>query len=179
VTSDLTVGETLAAFRRANGIPAGEAATWTCDIGPVRLRLPNFRWRRRAVLLHDLHHVLTGFPCTLRGEFQVAAWEFAAGRFPHAGATLFCLPLVALGMLWSPRAIWSAFLRGRRARSLYGIETDDALLALPLGALRARVIMSRRAARPTDVRAFCLLVAAANALLLTPAAVTAALLLAL
>lgn len=176
---DLSAGEALADFRRANGLAVDSVPSWTCDIGPLRLRLPNFRWRRRAIATHDLHHVVTGYPCTLRGEFQLAAWEFAAGRFPHPGATLFCLPLVALGMLWSPRAMWSAFLRGRRARSLYGIGNENALLGLPLAALRARVMVSRRAARPTDVRAFCLLVAAASALLLTPVAVTAALLLAL
>jgi hypothetical protein len=130
-----TLGEALAAFQRAHRLDASPATavSWTCKFGPLILRLPNFAWRREAILHHDLHHVLTGYSCTMRGECQMATWEFAAGRFPHPGATLFCLPLVAAGLVWSPRAIWSAFRRGRKARSLYGVELTDALLRSSLG----------------------------------------------
>lgn len=162
---EVTLGEALAAFRHANGIPRDEARSWTCKLGPLTLRLPNFRWRRRAILRHDLHHVLTGYPCSLRGEFQVAAWEFAAGRFPHVAATLFCLPLVAAGVLWSPRALWQAFLAGRRTRGLYAIADTDALLARPLPGVRIR-----EGAVPTmaDAGVFALLVAQSFLLVLLP-----------
>lgn len=172
---ELSVGEALLAFRRANGLAADSAPSWTCDIGPLRLRLPNFRWRRRAIPTHDLHHLLTGYPCTLRGECQMAAWEFAAGRFPHPAATLFCLPLVAAGLLWSPRALWSAFLRGRRSASLYATGISEALLASPLHRLRDDVEAGgRRPATFADAAAFGLLAAQAAALVFTPAlAVTA------
>jgi hypothetical protein len=100
----LTVAEALAAFRMANAIANDESLqpSWTCRLGPVTLRLPNFRWRRKAILAHDLHHVLTGYPCTMRGECQMAAWEFGAGRMPHWGATMFCFPLVLVGLFWAP-----------------------------------------------------------------------------
>lgn len=167
---DPSVGEALAAFRAANGIPADGAATWTCRLGALTLRLPNFGWRRRAIARRDLHHIVTGYPCTLRGECRMAAWEFAAGRFPHPAATLFCLPLVILGLLWSPRAIWSAFLAGRRSESLYGIGLSDTLLKSPLRRLRATVETgSRRPATLADVAAFSLLAAQATALVLAPA----------
>jgi hypothetical protein len=134
-------------------------------VGPVTLRLPNFRWRRRAILRHDLHHVLTGYPCTLRGEFQMAAWEFAAGRFPHPAATLFCLPLVAAGLLWSPRAIWAAFTAGRGSHSLYAVADTVTLLAMPLGSVP---VAARRDAPVTDAFAFALLVAQALLLVAAP-----------
>jgi hypothetical protein len=94
-------------------------ASWPCAIGPLILRFPNFRWRRRAIEAHDLHHLMTGYPMTVRGEFQMAAWEFGAGRYPHWGATLFCGPLILLGLLWSPPAMWRAWRAGRRSQSLY------------------------------------------------------------
>ena len=93
--------------------------SWPCAIGPLTLRFPNFGWRRRAIAAHDLHHLMTGYPMTMRGEFQLAAWEFGAGRYPHWGATLFCGPLILLGLLWSPAAMWRAFRFGRRSESLY------------------------------------------------------------
>jgi hypothetical protein len=153
-----TLGQALAEFRRANGIPCNEVRSWTCRLGPLTLRLPNFPWRRRAILRHDLHHVLTGYPCTLRGEFQMAAWEFAAGCFPHPAATLFCLPLVAAGMLWSPSAMWSAFTAGRCTRSLYADTDTDALLATPLASVPAA---ARSDLSTADACAFALLVAQA------------------
>jgi hypothetical protein len=132
-----TVGEALIAFRKASGITADESPSWSCRLGPLTLRLPNFDWRRKAILAHDLHHVLTGYPCTMRGEFQLAAWEFGAGPMPHWGATLFCLPLVLVGLLWAPRRMLLAFLGGRRSRSLHGSQPPGHLLATPLQIARA------------------------------------------
>ncbi len=102
------------------------------------LRLPNFAWRRAAIQRHDLHHVLTGYPCTMRGECLMATWEFAAGPFPCVSATLFCLPLIAVGSVWSPRSIWLAFRRGREGSSHVCVELTEPLLLAPLATLRER-----------------------------------------
>lgn len=101
------------------GAEREEAARWSCPVGPVTLRFPNFAWRRRAIAAHDLHHRMAGYPMTMRGEFQMAAWEYGAGRYPHWGATLFCAPLILAGLIWSPAAIWRAWQAGRRSESLY------------------------------------------------------------
>ncbi len=133
-----TVGEALREYWVENGLDSTptSSSTWTCRMGPVTIRLPNYDWRRRAILTHDLHHILTGYPCTMRGEFQLATWEFAAGRFPHPAATLICLPLVIAGILWSPRAIFSAFLFGRRCHSLYGTDiANEEFLNTPISTL--------------------------------------------
>ena len=76
-----TVGEALAEFRQTNGLSAGEAsnAWWSCRLGPVSIRLPNFQWRRRALLAHDLHHVLTGYPCG-QAPPNASNLNFAAGQ---------------------------------------------------------------------------------------------------
>jgi ubiquinone biosynthesis protein Coq4 len=137
-----TLREALEAFRLANGLVADEPAQrWrTFQVGPVHVPLPNFAWRRRAITAHDLHHLLTGYPCNLRGEFQIAAWEFGAGPMPHWGAALSCFPLVVIGFFWSPRRIVRAFRAGRRSRSLHGLSSLDAVLAMPLSAARAAII---------------------------------------
>src|SRR5882757_6934625 len=108
----------------------------TSTLFPYTTLFRSFAWRRRAILAHDLHHLLTGYPCTLRGEFQMAAWEFGAGPMPHWGATLFCLPLVLVGICWAPRRMLLAFLGGRRSRSLHESGATDRLLASPLCGVR-------------------------------------------
>ena len=134
-----TAAEALAAYYAANGIEAdpARAATWICRIGPASIEFPNWKWRQDAVTRHDLHHILTGYPCTMTGEMQMAAWEFAAGRYRHWAATLFCLPLALMGFIWAPRRTALAFRAGLTSTSLYGSELD---LDKPLAALRAKVV---------------------------------------
>jgi hypothetical protein len=129
-----TVGEALRDFRAAHGLRQDEsrAPIWVVEAGCVAIWLPHFAWRRRAIDAHDVHHLIAGYPCTVAGELEIAAWEFGAGRYPHWGATLFCLPLVAAGLVVMPRAIIAAFRRGRAGRSLYGDATLERLRSLPL-----------------------------------------------
>jgi hypothetical protein len=133
-----TVGEALKAYYAANGIDADpqQSATWVCRIGPMLLRCPNWKWRQDAITRHDLHHVLTGYSCTIAGEMQMAAWEFAAGRYRHWGATLFCLPLAIAGFICAPRRTFRAFRRGLTSTSLYGSDLE---LNKPLALLQLEV----------------------------------------
>lgn len=137
------------------------------------LRLPNWRWRRAAIAVHDVHHVLTGYPLTPRGEMQMAAWEFAAGRYRHPGATAFCLPLVGLGAMAYPVCTFQAFVSGRRSRSLYGLPPSDPMLDLPVSIARQHLARSP-AATPRDRAAFAALVLVSWAWMLLPVAVLAA-----
>jgi hypothetical protein len=168
----------LARLRAEHGIDDAydETASWPFRIGRFIVPVPNFSWRRAAIQRHDLHHILNGFPFNMRGEFQVATWEFAAGRYPHLGATLLLLPLVTLGLLWSPRAIWRAFMKGRGARSLYHPD----MLAVDLPALRdlvaGRVPAEAVEVRPSDMIAFGRLVLQSAAIIIAPIGVCAAVL---
>ena len=109
----------LEAFRHAHRLEAATAPRWTCKIGPLVLTLPNFAWRQRAIDAHDRHHLITGYPLTLAGEIQLAAWEWGAGRYPDWRATLFCSPLIAAGAVAMPRRTWRAYRRGRGTQSRY------------------------------------------------------------
>ena len=137
---DLPAREALRSFREANGLCDDEhGRVWKIPIDFVTLYLPNFRWRREALAAHDLHHLLTGYPCTVKGELLIAAWEFGAGSYPHWGATLFCLPLALTGLLWFPREAVEAFRRGRRSRSLFAAEVRGQLAVMRLSEVEAVV----------------------------------------
>src|SRR3954469_22900277 len=78
----LTLGEARARLFALGGLgeDGGDDDAW----GKLRLwgtpfAFPNTDGRRRAVRFHDLHHVLTEYPTTWRGEFEIAAWEVASG----------------------------------------------------------------------------------------------------
>ena len=152
----LTVGEALRAFRAANAIPQDETqrATWSYRMGPCKITLPNFAWRKRAVLAHDLHHLATGYPCTIKGECLMAAWECGAGPMPHWAARWICMLLIPLGLLWAPLEMWKAYRHGRRCRSLHGRLQDDAWLAAPIAQLSVRNPQAGRRSRLGDALCF-------------------------
>lgn len=113
------MNDPLPGFRAKHGLAERTASHWHLRLGPAALRLPNFAWRQAAIDAHDLHHVMTGYPLTMRGEIQLAAWEWGAGRYPDWRATAFCAPLIVMGVMLMPRRTWSAFRRGRTCQSLY------------------------------------------------------------
>jgi hypothetical protein len=173
MNADQTLREAQAKFLSANGLPAdgGEhARAWNCRIGPVTLTLPNFAWRKRAIVRHDLHHVITGYECGAIGEFEMAAWEFAAGRFDHVCATAFCLPLVTMGAITAPRRTFAAFMRGRVSETLYGSPVDSTLLSMPLQAARRRFAPPAQPARAADRAAFLILATQGAAIIAAPVA---------
>jgi hypothetical protein len=104
-------------------------------LGPLPIALPNTSERVRAVRYHDLHHVLTGYHTDNVGEFEIAAWEIAAGCKDFWVAWLLNLAGLAGGCLVAPKRTFAAFVRGRACRSLYG-EDLERLLDQTVGALR-------------------------------------------
>ena len=174
---DVRLGEARTLYLCEFGLPAngGQDQTWwSCKVGPLTVPFYNFQWRKRAIGRHDLHHVITGFECTLLGEIQMAAWEFAAGPFPHWAARLFCLPLVLLGAIVIPKRTYAAFLMGRRSVSLYGIKETKTLLGMPLGKVRDRLVPNESGtSTATDRWAFARLVAEALAIVLMPVVIGA------
>lgn len=173
-SDDLSVSDALAKLRCSNVLLASpaDAEKWSFNTGPVVITLPNFSWRRRAIDRHDLHHVLINQPCNLKGECQVATWEFAAGAYPSIWPQLFCLPLVAAGFIISPTRTWQTFKSGRRQRSLYGLAIES---GMRLGDLRD-YIGSRSQGGSSAVSnwlRFFLLVSGSFAPVLTPVVVAA------
>lgn len=172
MTESLTVENALRLHYAASGLPADGgryAAVWTLKLGPMSLRLRNFKWRQRALPRHDIHHLLTGYECTPKGEMEMAAWEFAAGPFPSVLSTAFCLPLVAIGALIAPRRSLAAFARGRRSRTLYALPFSEDLAPLALSTLRRAFVPTRPySLTVADLALYGLLVASSAALLIAP-----------
>lgn len=156
--SRMTVAQAQARFFAVHGMPPGggyAARWWRFRIGSMVVALPNFQWRRRAIAIHDLQHIVTGFPCTPIGEMQMAAWEFAAGPFPDWRASLFCAPLVGLGAVVAPKRTFAAFVLGRQSRTLYATNSISSLLDHTIGALRAEALPQIfHPARKQDRRAY-------------------------
>lgn len=142
MTNTLTLGAARATYYQVNGFgeDGGDALAWVpLKIWKLTVRIPNTDGRRKAVRIHDLHHVLTGYQTDLAGESEIAAWELASGcrRMPAA----FVLNLFALGMglVIAPARLARAWTRGRHTHNLYSEDAVDHLLPREVAEVRAKL----------------------------------------
>ncbi|HLL70768.1 MAG TPA: hypothetical protein VK363_05010 [Pyrinomonadaceae bacterium] len=124
--------------------------------GPVPIWFPNTVARVKAVKFHDVHHVLTEYRTTWKGEAEIGAWEVATGCGAHYQAWLLNLLAFAIGLAINPRGVYRAFMRGRQTRNLYRTTFSDELLARTVGEVRSELELDKEPAPMTtaDRRAF-------------------------
>jgi hypothetical protein len=154
----LSVREARARYFASNGFgDGGYDAKWVkLSLGPVPFAFPNSAARVRAVRLHDLHHVATGYDTSLLGEAEIGAWEIGGSCRGFVAAWILNLYAMVLGFWISPPGVFRAFVRGRHSRNLYGGAWDEALLERRVGELRRQLglLAPPIAATPADLAAF-------------------------
>ncbi len=128
-------------FLAANGFRIEDyaAPTFTVRLCSLAIKPRNNEVRRRAVALHDLHDVLTGYGTDWIGEAEVAAWEVPTGC---TSLTVYALngSAVVIGLCIVPRRVWRAFLLAKGKRTLYRDPSPyDPLLEMTVGELRTRL----------------------------------------
>lgn len=123
-------------------------------IGPIPFPFPNTAARVRAVKVHDLHHILTGYQTDFRGELEISAWEIGAGCKDYYAAWQLNLGGMGFGAMMMPRRTFRAFVRGRRSQSLYGLDLDELLDASVADARRQMGVPDAPTATPADSALF-------------------------
>ncbi len=147
----MTTREELIRFLEARGIrppgdPSPEIYTDDWFRFPFGSRqVPVFRLGpiKQSLMLHDIHHLLTGYGTDLRGELELAGWELGSGGcaahkfmwFDRLGTALFAL-------VGAPGAFFRAVRAGRASRNLYREDLDE-VLALDVTELRSRMRIER------------------------------------
>jgi hypothetical protein len=173
--NDLTLGEARREYFERSGFGnGGYTNRWVrLKAGPVSFYFPNIKARIRAVKLHDLHHILTEYDTTWLGEAEIGAWEVASGCGRHYAAWFLNLNAFALGLGIGPRAVYRAFLRGRRTRNLYAGQFEDSLLLKLVGTTRRELQLDTPSRPPLlgDRMAFVVWAIAAVVCLVAPYAV--------
>lgn len=147
----LTMRDARARYFAANGFgDGGYDARWVkLQAGPVPIFLPNSAQRVRSVRLHDLHHVVTGYDTTWTGESEIAAWEIGSSCASHHAAWVLNLWAWAIGLVIAPRALFQAFVRGRRCKNFYHGEFEEGLLTPTVGAVRTQLGLTASPAAAT------------------------------
>ncbi len=133
-----TLLDARAAYFEANGF--GEdggysKATVTVTVLGIPVTIPNTQGRRRAVVFHDMHHLVTGYATSNLGEAEIGAWELGSGCWDVRAAWLLNTASLVLGVFTNPARLFRAFVRGRQSTNLYGRDADG-LLRRPVDEVR-------------------------------------------
>lgn len=137
-------------FRQLGSEPLDYDAFWLrLPVYGVVMTIVNPPAHGRALRLHDLHHVLTGYDTSLVGEAEISAWELAGGCGWYVAALGFDLAGTGLGALLAPRRSFAAWIRGRRSTNLFRRGYHPRLLDEDLDGLRAELGLASPPADPT------------------------------
>jgi hypothetical protein len=140
MTNTTTLGAARADYYRVNkfGDDGGDSLDWVpVKILGITLKIPNTEGRKRAVKIHDLHHVVTGFQTDLRGEAEIGAWELASNCLRSRAATVLNLGALSIGMVMAPGRMVRAWSLGRHTKNLYTEDGVDHLLGRRVDEVRA------------------------------------------
>lgn len=106
--------------------------------------IPNTEARRKALVFHDIHHIVTGYDGDWRGEVSIGAWEIASGCGAYYVAWYLNLGAMGVGLFMYPKSMFNAFIRGMRTYNLYHhtIPHHEAL-TMSVGALQKKLKLDR------------------------------------
>jgi hypothetical protein len=144
--ASMSVREARDAYLATNGFTL-EAydAKWTdASFFGLKFRVPNTARHRVSIMLHDLHHVATGFGTDLAGEGEISAWEARRGLGAFGAYVAGIVASgVLLGLFVAPRRTVRAWRRSSTNASLFPLVQHpdfvaryERLLAMTVGELR-------------------------------------------
>ena len=140
--ADWSVKRGLECYLQENGFTweAYDAPRTPASFLGIRFTVPNPPRHRWAIMLHDLHHVATGFGTDPAGEGQLSAWEFRRGLRTlglYVGSII--LSGFLLGLVVAPIRTVRAWRASAHGSSLFsdGAPTHEQWLERTIGELRA------------------------------------------
>lgn len=127
-------------------------------LGKLNIPFPNLEGRKKAILIHDTHHILTGYQPVWKGEAALGAWEVSSGCGKYLTAWILDMGIFALGLFLFPKTIFNAFIRGRGVKNFFaGNYSQQQRMQLTVGEARHLLKLNKQVQHiPTHVFEFVL-----------------------
>ncbi len=143
----LTLREALDSFfKQYNlGEEGGLNSNWAyLDMKWFRIPFPNTSSRKKALIYHDIHHIVTGYSSDWKGEAEISAWEISTGCGSYSAAWILDLFGLAMGLCFYPVRTFRAFIRGRRTKNLYRNSlSKEQLLPMSISQVQSLLLLNK------------------------------------
>ncbi|MFY0629841.1 MAG: hypothetical protein JXR05_05630 [Flavobacteriaceae bacterium] len=139
----MIISAALKDFHQANNLPkdGGENDNFFyIQFKPFTFKLPNPKFRRKVIHIHDIQHVLYDCDTSWRGESFISGWEIATGMWKHLPIGLFSISGLFVGLFLHPKEVSDGFKEGLQSESLIDSKIPkEELLNLSISELKNRL----------------------------------------
>ena len=111
----MTLEKILDEFYIKNGIPKDggiDNETFEFKVFGLNLNLPNPKFRREALHIHDIQHILNNCDTSWKGEGFISGWEISTGMWKHFRLGLLSLWAMGYSLWIYPRSVFNGFKKG-------------------------------------------------------------------
>ncbi|GGD10863.1 hypothetical protein [Hyunsoonleella pacifica] len=111
----MTLEKLLDEFYVKNGIPQNggiDNKTFEFKVFGLKLNLPNPKFRREALHIHDIQHILSNQDTSWKGEGFIAGWEISTGMWKHFRLGFMSLWAMGYSLWIYPKSVYNGFKKG-------------------------------------------------------------------
>jgi len=144
----MTIDTLLSNFYKENGLLESEGEdqdTFDIKIFGITLTLPNPAFRKEALHIHDIQHVLNDCDISWKGEGFIAGWEIGTGMWKYFPLGLLSLWAMGYSLWLHPRAVLNGFKKGLNDNGIIDLKISKAdLMKMEFSHLKQLVKKEKR-----------------------------------
>ena len=111
----MTLDKLLIEFYKENGIPENggiDKDTFEMRVLGMNLKLPNPKFRKDVIHIHDIQHLLNKCDTSWKGEAFIAGWEISTGFWKYFPICVFSFWAMGYSFWLYPKAVFKGFKKG-------------------------------------------------------------------
>jgi len=111
----MKVEQLLFKYYKENGIPENggyDKDTFEMKVFGINLTIPNPQFRKEAIHIHDIQHILNDCDTSWKGEGFISGWELSTGMWKYFPLGLLSLWAMGYSLWIHPRAVIKGFKKG-------------------------------------------------------------------
>ncbi|MCG8326156.1 MAG: hypothetical protein MI974_00665 [Chitinophagales bacterium] len=111
----MTLESLLNEFYEKNGIPENggvDKKTFAFKAFGLKFNMPNPKFRREVIYIHDIQHVLNNCDTSWKGEGFISGWEISTGMWKYFPLTLLSTWAMGYSLWLHPASVLKGFRKG-------------------------------------------------------------------
>ena len=136
----MTISQSLQQFYKENNFKddGGESDDFfELKFKLFTLKLPNSKFRKDVIHIHDIQHILYDCDTTWKGEAFIAGWEISTGFWKHLPVGFFSLWAMGFSLLNHPKEVFKGYNAGINTRGIVDLRMEkEVLLNLSISELK-------------------------------------------
>ena len=111
----MKIEELLNQFYLNNGLPLNGGVsknTFNFKLGIFNIPVPNPKFRKDVVHIHDIEHILNNCDTSHKGEAFIAGWEVGTRFYKYFPINIFIFLAFGYSLLMYPKTVFKGFKKG-------------------------------------------------------------------